>query len=381
MLWASCCAVRERSEIAVEVAADVVHEKGAAQRSQPNADVSPLPHLLGRSRGKMFVRPQNKETNSSRASTVHPESDCGEDSRAPTSASAAHEPAPEPPARAGPDDDGSASTASFRSARSRCILQLEEPAPESAGLTGDAALVVEKAAARLRGGRASDWQADWCTQTLVQMHLDSKGGDVEKASETLAEALRVRDQFRDVLSFVRQPVWQGDIRVLARDESGHTCVYFCMKNQVDHPDNRATIEGIALVLEVAVRQLRGEAKTFDVVCDCHGLRLSRNLDPRPSIGFAALLKHVFRDRLRLGVVVDPGAVFHTMWRAFAPALPARTREKIVLAPAPEALRRLGEVAGRPVRDAVAGQMEANRAPGPSTQPIRQPTELEEDYMS
>jgi len=237
---------------------------------------------------------------------------------------------------------------------------------------------------KLKRGQLSAWQQQWCTPEVLQLHLDARDGDVNKAAEILSEALQQRDDFQEVLSCARQPCWQGDARVLARGDDGHTCIYFCFKNQADRPTARESVETMAQVLEVAVQQLQGHATTFDIVCDVHGLKLSRNLDPRATLGFASLLKHSFRDRLRLGIIIDSGLLFGSLWRVFAPAMPAKTREKIVIASGPEALRKLSEVAGSSVAAAVEKQMLANRAAAPPAQPIRQPTEIgemEEDAFS
>lgn len=306
-----------------------------------------------------------------------------------------------PPAEKEPEDDGVASTVSFWSidpgedsnfSYPSSDPTTQEPvpgrakeaefcAPVEARMAGDLALVLRKAANILQGGRLSEWEMQWCTPMTVQMHLDARKGDVDKASEILAEALRQRDEFRDVLTFTRQPAWQSDLRVLARGEDGHTCVYFCLKNQVERPSARASLEHIALVLEVAVKQLQQHATTFDVVCDCHGLKISRNLDPRVALGFASLLKHAFRDRLRFGLVVDAGPFFGSLWRVFSPVLPAKTKDKIVMASGSEALLKLSEVAGRSVADAVAEQMRANRSSSLPPHAAKQPTELDEEYVS
>jgi len=270
-------------------------------------------------------------------------------------------------------DDGIASE--FMSASDAEDMQLLTHA-EHAELSDDQASVLQKVAGSLQARQLTEWQRQWCTPQTVQMHLDARKGDLEKASEILAEALRQREEFKDVLSFARQPVWQSDFRVLARGTDGHTCAYFCLRNQVDRPSARDALEHIALVLEVAVKQLQQHATTFDVVCDCHGLKLSRNLDPRVALGFASLLKHAFRDRLRLGVVIDAGMVFGSLWRVFAPALPAKTKDKIVISSSTAALQKLNEVAGKSVADAVAEQMRINRSTNQVVSIVRQPTELE-----
>lgn len=240
-------------------------------------------------------------------------------------------------------------------------------------------LVSSKAAERLPNGHMSEWQEQWCTPENVERYLDARDGDVSAASEILAEALHYREELKEVLSFARVPMWQTDFRVLARGDSGHTCLYFCMKSQVDRPSIQASIESIAVVCEMAVKQLRNGATTFDIVCDCHGLKLSKNLDPRLAIGFANLLKHPFRDRLRLGVVVDPGMAFSALWKIFERALPAKTKGKIVLASQDDAICKLNQVAGSSVANAVEKVMNGNRGssmPGP----IQQPTELDDDNL-
>jgi len=113
-----------------------------------------------------------------------------------------------------------------------------------------------------------------------------------------------------------------------------------------------------------------------VVVDCHGLRLSRNLDPRVGLGFAGLLKSAFRGRLRLGVVIDPGPLFGVLCHAFAPVLPAQTKDKIRIGSGAQALHWLREVSGQSVADAVAEQMRVNRAPGHQLRSVRQPSELD-----
>jgi len=235
-------------------------------------------------------------------------------------------------------------------------------------------LVVEGAARRLENRRLTDFQRQFCTPENVKRYLDARDGRVSDASEILADALKMREEAKDVLTFVKEPKWSSDFRVLARGEDGHTCAYFCMRSQPSYTSPQMALDSIFQVLEVAVKQLANGATTFDIICDWHGFQLRKNLDVRVAMAFARVLKNPYRDRLRMGIVVDPGFMFTRFWKAFAPGLPKKTREKIVMASREEALSKLSQL-GPSVATAVEQAMTVHRS-NLDVKP-RQPTELDD----
>lgn len=60
---------------------------------------------------------------------------------------------------------------------------------------------------------------------MLRLYLKGRKGDVSKAAEILARALQWREQYRDVLSGVRVPKWQGDFRILSLAYDGHPLLY------------------------------------------------------------------------------------------------------------------------------------------------------------
>jgi len=234
--------------------------------------------------------------------------------------------------------------------------------------------VFATASSRLPNGEMTSWQRDWCTSDHLQIYLSARPGSIDKAADILASTLVWREAHRDVLSGARVPRWQGDMRVLTRSDRGYPVIYFCMANQVRFPSASATIEHMALVLESAVKAMRDDAITFDVVADIYGFNFLRNLDPRPTIGLMEMLKQPFRDRLRHGFIVDAPRAFSSLWNIAHPYMSTTTRKKIRFVSQSEAVRQLLELSGATSADVVKGVMEGNRAHG-AVGPWRQPSEL------
>jgi hypothetical protein len=80
--------------------------------------------------------------------------------------------------------------------------------------------------------KISEDTLSWCTPEHVKIYWLARQGDVEKAGAILAEALRWREQYADILCGRRVPSFNaGDFRVVAVGESGRPIVYFCFANQ------------------------------------------------------------------------------------------------------------------------------------------------------
>jgi len=242
------------------------------------------------------------------------------------------------------------------------------------GLDASLAKVVRIAETKLPSRRLSPWQLRGCTPEHVRMYLDARADDAEKAAELLALTLQWREAHKDLLTGDRIPRWTGDTRVLARSRDGHPLVYVCFRNQARFPSWRDAIDHIIGVLEAAVGAMRGDAATLDAVVDCHGFRLSSNLDPRSAVGTIAAMKHPYRGRLRYGFIADAPRAFDWMWSLAVPHLPPSSRDKFTFAPRAEVVRQLAERVDPEVGQAVDAAMAANRAAVPGTS-WRVPSEL------
>ncbi|CAK0855861.1 unnamed protein product, partial [Prorocentrum cordatum] len=97
------------------------------------------------------------------------------------------------------------------------------PSKPSSGLFSLEDVIAAKEAARrlLPTCRLSEWQECWCTQEVVSVYLRGRQGDPKRAGQVLARALLWRQRYEDVLSGARVPRPVGDMRVIARSDSGH----------------------------------------------------------------------------------------------------------------------------------------------------------------
>lgn len=232
---------------------------------------------------------------------------------------------------------------------------------------------VVEAASRLLPNGMSPWQARWCTPETISLYLNGRKGDVAQAAEILAQALRWREEYEEVLTGAVIPAWQGDLRVLSRSESGNPIVYGCAKNMPIGGNSVDVVNHASIVLEAAVRLRTGSALGFDVVADMHGFTLRSFSNPRPIADLMRMLQQGFRDRLRTCVIVDAPAAFALTWRLVAPMLKEKTREKIRFMGHAEAVEHLHSVAGAAAAETVSQYMAAMRSG--KTPPVQRPSEV------
>lgn len=181
-------------------------------------------------------------------------------------------------------------------------------------------------AEHLVDGGLDEWLRDWCTDEVLRMFLGASSK--ESAVKSLAAALNWRRRYKDVLTGLRTPCWQGDMRVVARGVSGHPVIFMSMHHQPSKSNSISTAEHLAVVLEAAVCSAKGTPRSFDVVCDCRGFQLSKNLDPRPAVSAMEMLKHAYRGRMRRAFLVGAPAAFGGFWKLLKGLLPKPTQDKI-----------------------------------------------------
>lgn len=237
--------------------------------------------------------------------------------------------------------------------------------------------VVELARAHLPNGELTPFQRSWCTPENVGVYLRGRKGDVHAASQIFAKAIKWRQDHYEVLSGVRQPNWQGDMRVLTRGHQGNPVVYLCFRHQPRRPVASDALDHAAAVLEAAVRSLEGDATKLDAIIDCHGFRIMSNLDPRPVIGLLEMVQQPFRERLRSVLMIDAPSAFKPVWKIISGAISEVTRKKIQFIDgedmvSAELLPHLGYDATQVVLET----MRENRSPtGPGALPLCLPSEL------
>lgn len=232
----------------------------------------------------------------------------------------------------------------------------------------DLAKTVAVAALEL-GGSLTQFQAEWCRPEVVRLYLRARKGNHALAGKILSQALKWREEHADILSGRRVPRWQGDMRVFARGEHGHPILLMRMESQPARAPPADVVDHTAAVLEAAVRAMGGDVASFDVVCDCYGFALWKNLDPRPVLATFEMLKHPYRNRLRHGFIVDAPRAFSAVWRVAQGAMAEATREKIKFvsrAELPKALARAaGEAAARKVEAELSVRADPSRWRFPS----------------
>ncbi|CAE7659613.1 unnamed protein product [Symbiodinium sp. CCMP2456] len=172
-------------------------------------------------------------------------------------------------------------------------------------------------------GGLDEWLRGWCTDEVLRMFLGASSK--ESAVKSLAAALNWRRRYKDVLTGLRTPCWQGDMRVVARGVSGHPVIFMSMQHQPSKSNGISTAEHLAVVLEAAVCSAKGTPRSFDVVCDCRGFQLSKNLDPRPAVSAMEMLKHAYRGRMRRAFLVGAPAAFGGFWKLLKGLLPKPTQ--------------------------------------------------------
>lgn len=250
--------------------------------------------------------------------------------------------------------------------RSQRETAIEEP---QAVLRSDEAQLGEVlcAAEELLAG-LSMWQRNWCTPEVLRIYLHGRKGDVNAAAEILANTLKWREQYQDLLSGSRVPMWQGDFRVLTTAEDGHPLLYLCCRHQTHAFNVSDTLDHVAVVLETAVKSMPPLVQQMDVVVDCHSFTLRYNLDPRAVIGIAELLRQPYRDRLRTVMMVDAPAMIQPVWSIVQPLLPPATQRKFRFLEADEAEQAIEELQGAESAAILRHVMQGNRAAGQPPKP-------------
>jgi len=215
----------------------------------------------------------------------------------------------------------------------------------------------------LPGGVMTQWQRSFCTPHTVRRYLNGRGGHPAAAAEIFAQALRWREEYREVLSGEREPQWQTDLRVLARGETGVPIIYGCFRFNV--PATRSTtqhiVEHMAAVMEAAAKAARQRGVTGgDTVMDCYGYRMADNLNPAPMLALMRMANQPYRDGLRMAILVDAPQSFQMLWQAAKPLLSEKTKQKIRFVSREEAFQLLVTLNGPQAAQEVDHVMRLNR---------------------
>uniref|UniRef100_A0A7S1Q1Q4 CRAL-TRIO domain-containing protein n=1 Tax=Alexandrium catenella TaxID=2925 RepID=A0A7S1Q1Q4_ALECA len=234
---------------------------------------------------------------------------------------------------------------------------------------------VELATQLLPGGEATPWQRAWCTTENVSRFLRGRRGDPEEAAKILAQALQWRSSFEAVLSGQRVPRWQGDLRVIARGDRGHTIVYGCFRHMPPNKSTADAIDHMAVVLEAWHSGLRQGATQGDFVLDCLGFRLLDNLQPAILLSMVRAMQQPFRDCLRTAIIVDAPRSFEVIWRTASPLLRPATKRKVQFLSCEGAVALAHAAHGAQVANKLERVMRLNRTAEGCT-PARFPSEVE-----
>mmetsp|Transcript_140426 Transcript_140426/g.448814 ORF Transcript_140426/g.448814 Transcript_140426/m.448814 type:complete len:367 (+) Transcript_140426:74-1174(+) len=238
---------------------------------------------------------------------------------------------------------------------------------------------VRLAEALLPGGQMTHEQCEWCTVHNVRRYFQGRGGNPAAAAAILAQALSWRQEYRAVLSGEREPVWQTDLRVLARGDDGAPKIYGCFRHNV--PATAANTQHIfdhmAAVLETASRSHRHGATNADNIMDCHGFRMADNLNPAPMFQLMKMANQPYRDGLRTAILVDAPSSFYMLWRAAQPFLSEKTKSKIRFVSHDEAVALIASTSGAKAAAMVQRIMAENRSAEGCTS-HRLPSEVRDD---
>lgn len=221
----------------------------------------------------------------------------------------------------------------------------------------------------------TEWQEAWCSPQVVAIYLRASNGNTVHAGECLANALQWREEHVQVLKGERAPRWQGDLRVLACGEEGHPIIYVCAAHQPHRANSLDAADHAAAVLEASVRVMQRGATSVDAVIDCHGFKLTNNLDPWPLIKAGLTMKDPYRGRLRKAFIVDAPHAFKFVWNTLCTVLTEATRQKVFFVSRQEAVAQLKRTAGGEAAGSVERVMAGNRA-GAGSVPMCLPSEVE-----
>jgi len=215
-------------------------------------------------------------------------------------------------------------------------------------------------ASEMHSGVMNEWLARWCTPDIVQHYITACKGSISQAAKLLAKTMEWRQNHKDILSGLRVPKWQGDMRVITIGKTGHPIILMSMGQQPKYTNASDSIDHMIAVLETAVKLMRDQVTKFDVVCDCWGFDLKKNLDPRPAIAAFEMLKLPYKDRLRCGLLVDAPKSFGMLWRVVSRTMSQNTRTKIRFANLQQAVHSVGEQAGHEAAEIVGCALRCNR---------------------
>lgn len=269
-------------------------------------------------------------------------------------------------------DDDSLLPGSLSSCPSRCSTGIDVKCKCQAAHDARVDRVVKSAARGLPNG-LDGFLRNWCTAKVVSIYIDAANGDEVQASNLLLAALLWRAQNVAVLTGDRVPRWQGDMRIVARAPSGHPMIMMSFRHQPSTVNVRNCVDHTIAVLEAAVTSMASDADKFDVVCDCRGFQLFKNLDPRPTIASMEMLRHAYRGRLRCGFLVEAPFAFHILWRIACKVLPQSTQNKIRFVTKDEAVAAVEHLSGS---TAAAVVERALAAASDGKQVWKRPSELE-----
>jgi hypothetical protein len=111
-----------------------------------------------------------------------------------------------------------------------------------------------------------------------------------------------------------------------------------------------------------------------MIIDCWGFRASLNLDPRPTLALATMLKHPFRNRLRAAFVVDAPMSVAPLCRLGLKAVPPATAKKVKFVSSDEMPRIIAQIHGAETSNLLKSVIHGNRT-AELCRPQRIPVEI------
>ena len=222
------------------------------------------------------------------------------------------------------------------------------------------------------GDRWTPWLQEWCTLQRMQVYLHGRQGNVKAAADLVSKALIWRQQNQDLLTGLRHPRWQGDMRIIAQGDSGHPLLYASHRFQTESYNQEDMVEHAAMVLEACQ-----SSESLDVVLDLKDFQLRYNLDPRGAIQAAQLLKYAYRDSLRNVLIIDAPFALNAFWMLVKPTLPQGTQRKVHFLSLERAVLQIKQLQGSCSAIVLQTVMKSNReGPGaPGAVPKAFPSEV------
>jgi hypothetical protein len=167
---------------------------------------------------------------------------------------------------------------------------------------------------------------EWAAQEHAERMLRAEVGSVAIATERLIKAIECRVRGREIYNSYRCPQVGADMRVIGRDTSRRSVIYWCAGSQTE--PLKAITPQILITIEAAIKLSEAEDGKICLIADMHNFSTKGNLDYSAIKEIGDFLGSVYADRMFFIMVVDFSMIVRMGWKLCYPLLNERTLAKI-----------------------------------------------------